>query len=90
MFLISCMLILLFSKNGAPKKDLGFFLVINVTDSNSFFSDFIPSSPTIAPDGMNSLVPNFAHASVSTSKIDSSPKCTKHSILVDLFCFGLL
>ena len=39
------------SKNFAPFNDLGLFVVTKVIDSNSSFTDLIPSRPKIAPDG---------------------------------------
>ena len=48
---ISSRFILKFSKNGAPFKELGCFVVVRITESNSFFTDLIASKPDIAPDG---------------------------------------
>ena len=39
------------SKNFAPFNALGCFIVVIVTDSNSFLTDLIASIPDMAPDG---------------------------------------
>ena len=40
-----------FSKNFAPFKERGCFVVVMDTDSNSFLIDLSPSKPAIAPEG---------------------------------------
>ena len=39
------------SKNFAPLREFGCFVVVIVTDSNSCFTDLSASNPDIAPDG---------------------------------------
>jgi hypothetical protein len=39
------------SKNFAPLRERGCFVVVKVTDSSSFCTDYRPSRPAIAPDG---------------------------------------
>jgi hypothetical protein len=43
--------ILEFSKNFAPFKERGCFVVVMDTDSNSSLVDLIPSNPAMAPEG---------------------------------------
>ena len=39
------------SKNLAPLRERGCFVVVIDSDSNSSLMDFIPSNPAIAPEG---------------------------------------
>ena len=49
--LIESRLISEVSKNVAPFKERGCFVVVIDTDSNSLLIDFSPSNPAIAPEG---------------------------------------
>ncbi|MBS1269045.1 MAG: hypothetical protein MAG458_01781 [Nitrosopumilus sp.] len=52
-----------FSKNLAPFKERGCFVVVIEIESNSFLIDFSPSNPAIAPDGRKIVFLKSLHAS---------------------------
>ena len=56
-------LILELSKNGAPLKEFGFFVVTRTTDSSSSFTAFNASRPAIAPDGRYTVLLKSLQAS---------------------------
>ena len=51
------------SKNLAPFREFGCFVVVIVTDSNSFFTDLSASNHDIAPEGRKTVFLNSLHAS---------------------------
>ena len=69
-FLIKSKLMLEFSKNFAPLRDFGCFVVTRVSDSSSSLTDFIASRPAMAPDGRMICFLNSLQASINTSKTD--------------------
>ena len=85
--LISSKLISDVSKNFAPFKERGCFVVVIDIDSSSSFTDFIPSSPAIAPDGRYIVFLKSLQASDKISYIDSSSSAPTLMIIRSfLFC----
>ena len=74
------------SKNGAPLRDAGFFVVTRDTDSSSSFTAFNASRPAIAPVGRYTVLPKSFQASAITSKPDSSSKAPA-DIIIKSFLF---